>query len=164
MPGSSVLHYLPEFAQIHIHWVGDAIQPSHPLSSPSPLAFNLSHHQNVAPSASLFPVNIQCWFPIGLTSLISFQSNGLSRVFSSTTVWKHQFFGAQPSLGLTLTSIHDSWKNHSFNYKDLCRQSDVSLLFNTLSMFVISFLPRSKHLLISWLQSPSAVSFWSPRR
>ena len=46
-PGSPVLHYLPEFAQIHIHWVGDAIQPSHPLSSPSPPALNLSHHQGL---------------------------------------------------------------------------------------------------------------------
>ena len=48
-------------------------------------------------SASVLPINIQCWFPVGLTGLISLQFRGLSRVFSSTTVWKHQFFGAQPS-------------------------------------------------------------------
>ena len=53
--------------------------------------------------------------------------------------------------GPALTSIHDCWENHSFDY------TDMSLLFNILSMFVIAFLPRSKHLLISWLQSPSAV-------
>ena len=52
----------------------------------------------VSASASVLPMNIQDWFPLGLTSLFSFQSKGLSRVFSSTTIWKHQFFGAQPSL------------------------------------------------------------------
>ena len=56
----------------------------------------------------------------------------------------------------TLTSIHDYWKNHNFDYIDLCWQS-MSLLFNTLSRFVTAFLPRSKCLLISWLQSPPAV-------
>ena len=57
--------------------------------------------------------------------------------------------------GPTLTSIHDYWKNHNFDYTDLCWQSDISV-FNMLSRFVIGFFPRSKHLLISWLQSPSA--------
>ena len=66
--------------------------------------------------------------------------------------------------GPTLTSIHGWWKNHGFDYADLCQQSDVSVFFlffvfffNILSKFVIAFLPRSKCLLISWLQSPSAV-------
>ena len=58
--------------------------------------------------------------------------------------------------GLTLISVHEYWKNHSFDYTDLCQQSDV---FNTLSRFVITFLPRIKHLLISRLQSLSAVIF-----
>ena len=62
------------------------------------------------------------WFPLGWTGLISLYSKGLSRVFSSTTIWKYQFFGAQPSF----TSIPDYWKNHSFDYMDLCQQSDVS--------------------------------------
>ena len=110
-PGSSVLHHLPEFAQIYVHWVHDAIQPSHPLSPPSPPAFYLSQHQGllqwVGSSNQVADVLelqhqsfqwIQGWFPLGLTSLISLLSKGLSRVFSSTTVWKHQFFGAQPSL------------------------------------------------------------------
>ena len=58
--------------------------------------------------------------------------------------------------GLTLTSVHDHWKNHSFDYTELCRQSDV-YLFNTLSRFAVAFLLRSKRLFISWLQSPSSV-------
>ena len=76
-------------------------------------------------SASVLPRNIQDWFPLRLTSLISLLSKGLSRVFSSTTVQKHQFFGAQSSLCPILTSVHGYWKNHSFNYTDLCQQSDI---------------------------------------
>ena len=72
-------------------------------------------------SASVLPMNIQGWFPLGLTGLISLLFKGLSRVFSNTTVQKHQFFGAQLSYGPTLTSIHDYWKSHSFDYRDLCR-------------------------------------------
>ena len=75
-PGLPVHHQLPEFTQTHVHWVGDAIQPSHPLLSPSPP---------------------QDWSPLGWTGWISLQSKGLSRVFSNTTVQKHQFFGAQSS-------------------------------------------------------------------
>jgi len=66
-------------------------------------------------SASVLPMNIQGWFPLGLTGLISLQSKGFSRVSSNTTVQKHQFFGAQLSLYPTLTSIPDYWKNHSFD-------------------------------------------------
>ena len=67
----------------------------------------------VSASASVLPMNIQDWFPLGWTGWISLQSKGLSRVFSSTTVQKHQFFGAQ-LYSPTLTSIHEYWKNHSF--------------------------------------------------
>ena len=80
----------------------------------------------VLASTSILPMNIQNWFPLGLTGWISLQSKGLSRVFSSTTVQKHQFFGTQFSLCPTLTSIHDCWKNHSFDYMDLYWQSDSS--------------------------------------
>ena len=66
-------------------------------------------------SSSVLPMNIQDWFPLGWTGWISLQSKGLSRVFSNTTVQKHQFFGAQLLYGLTLTPIHDYWNNHSFN-------------------------------------------------
>ena len=66
-------------------------------------------------SASVLPMNIQDWFPLGLMGLISLQSKGLSRVFSNTTVQNHQFFGAQLFYSPTLTSIHDYWKNHSLD-------------------------------------------------
>ena len=126
MPGFPVLHHLLEVAQTHVHWVSDAIQPSHPLSSPSPPAFSLSQHQHlfqwvsslhqsigISASASVLPKNIQDWFPLGFTGLISLQSKGLSRVFSNT-VQKHQFFGAQASLWLDPHN-HDYQKNHSFD-------------------------------------------------
>ena len=88
---------LLEFAQIHVHWVNDAIQPSHPLTPPSSPAFNISQnqglfqwvsssHQVAKVSASVLPVNIQGRFSFELTSLISLLSKGLSRVFSSTTI------------------------------------------------------------------------------
>ena len=112
MAGFPVLHHLLEFAQIHVHWVSDAIQPSHPLSSPSP-AFKLSQLQGLfqwigsshhvpevgaSASASVIQMNDQAWFPLGLTDLISLLSKELSRVFSNNTVQKHQFFSAQSSL------------------------------------------------------------------
>ena len=86
--------------------------------------------------ASVLPMNTQDWFPLGWTGWISLQSKGLLKVFSNTTVQKHQFFGA---------------KNCTILGKVM------SLLFNMLFRFGIAFLPRSKHLLLSWLQSPSAV-------
>ena len=64
---------------------------------------------------SVLPVNIQDWFPLGLTGLISLLPKGLSRVFSSTIIGKHQFFSAQLFYGPTLTSVHDYSKNHSFD-------------------------------------------------
>ena len=85
------------------------------------------------------------------------QSKGLSRVFSNTTVQKHQFFCAQLFYSPTLTSIHDHWKHHSLDTRWTFVDKVMSLLFNMLSRLVITFLPRSKRLLISWLQSPSAV-------
>ena len=111
-PGLPVHHQLPEFTQTHVHRVCDAIQPSHPLSSPSPPAPNPSQHQSlfqwvnsshevakvleVSASASFLPKKSQDWSPLEWTGWISLQSKGLSRVFSNTTVQKHQFFGAQP--------------------------------------------------------------------
>ena len=80
----------------------------------------------------------------------SLQSKGFSRVFSNTTVQKHQFFGASFLYSPTLTSIHDYWKNHSLDWQTFVGKV-MSLFFNMLSRLVISFLPRSKHLLISWL-------------
>ena len=123
-PGFPVLHCLPESAQTHVHWVGDAIQPSHPLLPPSPLALSLSQHQGLFPMSWLFAsggqsigdlasaVSFQWIFRVDflwdwLTGLISLQSKELSRVFSSTAVWKHQFFSAQPSLWSNLPFM--SW-------------------------------------------------------
>ena len=114
MPVLPVHHQLPEFTQTHVLWVGDTIQPPHPIWSPSPPAFNLSQHQGlfkwvsslhqvakstgVSASSSVHSMNIQNWFPLGWTGWITLQSKGLSRVFSNTIVQKHQFFGAQFSL------------------------------------------------------------------
>ena len=102
--------------------------PSCPQSFPASGAFPISRlfisggqSIGVSASASDLPINIQGWFPFGLTGLISLLSNGLSRVFFSTTIWKHQFFSAQLSLWFN----SHIWKNHSFDYPDLCRQNDV---------------------------------------
>ena len=79
-------------------------------------------------SATVFPMNGQGLFPLGLTDLISLQSKGLSRVFSST--FKSISFSARHLLyGPTLTSIHDYWKNHNFDWTGLCQQSDVSAFY-----------------------------------
>ena len=99
-------------------------------------------------SASVLPLNIQDWFPLGLTSLLSLLSRGLSRVFSSTTVLKHQLFSAQAYLWSSLTSIHDYWENHGFDYMDLCWQSDVSAFsgkWYTLEMGVWGSLAYKSH-------------------
>ena len=111
--GFPVLHHLPEFAQTQVRWVSDAIQPSHPLLSSSPPAQSspasesfpmsrlfASEGQSIgtSASASVLPMNIQGWFPLRLTGLISLQSREFSKVFSSTAVRKHHLFHAQPSL------------------------------------------------------------------
>ena len=161
MPGFLVLYYLLEFAQTYLHRGDDAIWTSPPMSSPSPPALSLSQNESfpmswlftsgdqsigASASASVLPVNIQGWFPLGLTGLISLVSKGLSRVFSSTTVGKHQFFSVQPSL----------WSN-SHSHRWLLKKTSLWLygplsakwclwFFNTLSRFVIAYHPRSKHL------------------
>ena len=86
---------------------------SFPASGSFPMSqFFTSAGQSIGASASVLSMNIQDWFPLGLTGLILL-SKGLSRVFSSTVVQKHQFFG--PLYGSTLTTIHDYWKYHSFD-------------------------------------------------
>ena len=141
MPGLPLHHWLPELVQTHVHRVGDASQPSHPLLPPSP-AFNLSQHQGLFQwvssshqvakvlefelhSASVLPMNIQDWFPLGWTGLISLQSKGLSRVFSNTTVQKHS-----SALSFLYSPLsHDYWKKHS-----LTRQT---FLDKVMSLFLI---------------------------
>ena len=90
---------------------------SFPASGSFPMSQFSSGGQStgVSASASVLPMNIQDWFPLGLTCWISLHSKGLSRVFSNTTVQKHQFFCTAPFLySPTLTSIHDYWKPHSY--------------------------------------------------
>ena len=121
MPGLPVHHQLLKFTQTHVHWVGDAIQPSshyHPTISSSLVPFSsrlqsfpasgsfqmsqlfTSGGQSigVSASASVLPMNIQDWFPLGWTGWISLLSKGLSRIFSNITIQKHKFFGTQLSL------------------------------------------------------------------
>ena len=113
MPGFPVLHYLPESAQTHVYWVVmssnhlilycplfllPSIFPSiRVFSNKSVLHIRWQEYWSSA-SASVLPMNIEGWFPLGLTGSISLQPKGLSRVISSTTLRKHQFFGAQPFL------------------------------------------------------------------
>ena len=112
MPGLPFHHQLPEFTQTHVHRVGEAIHPSHPLASPfppAPIPSSIRVFSNestlrmrgpsigVSASASVLPMNTQDWSPLGWSGWISLHSKGLSRVFSSTTVEKRQFFGTQLS-------------------------------------------------------------------
>ena len=112
--GSPALQYLLEFAEFHAHWVDDTISFSAiPISScaqsfPASGSFPMSQlitsgGRSIRALASVLPMNIQDWFPLGLTGLFSMQSKGLLRVFSSTAVWRHQFFSAQPFL---LSNFH----------------------------------------------------------
>ena len=121
-----------DFTQTYAHRVGDAIQPSHPLSSPSPPPPNPSQHQGLFKWVSSshqvakvleFQLQHQSFqwtpriesSPLGWTGWISLQSKGLSRVFANTTVQKHQFFGAQLSLWSSSHIHTDHWKNHSLD-------------------------------------------------
>ena len=135
-PGFPV-HHLPD-AQTHVHWISGAIQPSRPLSSPSPPALNLSQHQSNFPmswlfasggqntvasaSASVLSMTIQGWFPLGLTGLIPLDVQGTLKSLlqhhnlKASSLWCSTFFMVQ------LLHIHDYWKNHSFDYMDLHRQ------------------------------------------
>ena len=138
-PGLPVHHKLPEFTQTHVHWVGDAIQPSHPLSSPSPPAPNLSQHQGLFQCvnsshevAKVLEFQLQHqsfqWTP--RTYLLQ---NGLlgspcsPRDFQEPSPTPQFNFSALSFLhSPTLISIHDHWKNHSLDQIDLCWQSNVS--------------------------------------
>ena len=147
-PGFPVRHQLLELSQAHVHRVGDAIQPSHPLSPPSSPAFNLSQHQclfqwvssslqvaisiGVSASVSVLPMNIQDWFPLGLTGFVSLQSKGLSRVFSDTTIWNSLMLSLLH--GPTLISIHDYWKDHSFDCMDICWESGLCFLIHCVGL------------------------------
>ena len=118
----------------------------------------------VSASTSVLPMNTQNWSPLGWTGGISLQSKGLSRVFPNITVQKHQFFFLVLSFLYTAThtSIHDFRKTTALTRWTFIGKA-MSSIFNMLSRLDIAFLPRSKHLLISWLQSPSAVILEPPK-
>ena len=172
MPGLPVHHQLPEFTQTHVHWVSDAIQPSHPLSSPSPPALNPSQHEGLFqwvnsshevakvlefqlqhhslqsnPRADLLQnglVGSPC-SPRTLKSLLQHHSSKASILRRSaffTVQLSHPYMTTGKTIALTRQTLVGKV---------------ISLLLNMLSRLVITFLPRSKRLLISWLQSPSAV-------
>ena len=153
-----------EFAQTHVHWVDDAIQSSHPLSPPSPPVLNLSKHQglflgSLCQVAIVLEIQLQhqsfqwifriVWLAWPPCSPRDSQESSLAPQFKSINSSALRLL-----YGPTLTFVHDYRKNHSFDYTDLCWQNDVSAFLNMLSRFFIAFLPRSKHLLISWLQLP----------
>ena len=177
MPGLPVHHQLLEFTQTHVHWLGDAIQPSHPVipfsfclqSFPASGSFWMSQffasggqRIGVSASTSVLPMNTQDWSPLWWTGWISLQSKRLSRVFSNTIVQKHQLFGTQLSLWSNSHLYMTSGKTIALT-RWIFVGKVMSLLFNMLSRLVITFLPRSKCLLISWLQSPSEVILEPPK-
>ena len=144
-PGYSVLHYLLELAQIHVHRVSDFIQLPHSLSSPSPLAFNPSQHQsfpmswlfasrgqNIGASASVLPWIFKVDFPYDWLVWSPFCTRGLSRVFSSTTIQKHQFFSSQPSLGFNSHICTGLLEKTIASTIQIFVSKVMSLLFNTL--------------------------------
>ena len=131
MPGIPVLHRLLKIVQIHVHWVGDAIWPSHPLSSPSPPAFNLSQHQGLfhwvsslhqvgSSSVSISPFNEYSGlisFRIGWFDLLAVQGtlkSLLQHHSSKALILQPEaiFYGPTPQ------SVHDYWKDHNFNYRN----------------------------------------------
>ena len=177
MPGFPVHHQRLELTPTHVHWVGDAIQSSHPPLSPSPPAFSHSQHQGlfkwVSSSQQVakvleFQLQQQSFQRTPRTDLLY---NGL--VGSPCSPRDSQESSPTPQIkstnssvlnflySPTLTSIHDYWKNRSLDRQTFVGKV-MSLLFNMLSRLVITFLPRSKCLLISWLQPPSAVILEPP--
>ena len=155
----SIESVMPSNHLIHCHPLSSYLQ-SFPASGPfqmSQLFTSGGQSIGVSASVSVLPMNTQGWFPLELPSLMSFQSKGLSRVFSNTTVQKHQFFGGSAFFIVQLSHPYMTTGKTIALTKQIIFDKVMSLLFNMLSRLVIAFLPRSKHLLISWLQSPSAV-------
>ena len=176
-PGFPVHHQLLELAHTHVHWVSDAIQPWHPLSSPSPPAFNLSQHQGLLQGVSSS-------HQVAKVLELQLQHQSFQWIFRTDFFydWLH-LLAVQGTLK-SLLQHHRSkasilWCSACFMVQlshpsmttgktiALTRQTFVgkvmSLLCNMLSRLVIAFLPRSEHLLISWLQSPSAVILEPPK-
>ena len=170
MPGLPVHHQLPEFTQTHVHQVSDAIQTSHPLSSPFSPAPNLSQHQGLfqwvssshevakvlefQPQHQSFQRTSRISFRMDWLDLLAVQGtlrSLLQHHSSKMSILRHSaFFTVQLSHPYMTTGKTIALIRQTFAGKVMC------LLFNMLSRLVITSLPRSKRLLISWLQSPSA--------
>ena len=177
MPGLHVHHQVPEFTQTHVHWVGDAIQQSHSLSTPSPTfnRFSIRVFSNESVLHIRWPKYWSFSFSISpsneYSGLISFRMDWLDLLAVQGTLrslpqhhsskasilWHSAFFIVQLSHPYLTTGKTIALTRQTYLGKVM------SLLFNMLSRFVIDFLPRSKCLLISWLQSPSAV-IMEPRK
>ena len=168
----------PRVTQIHVHWVGDAIQPSHPLLSPSPPAFNLSQHQGLCNELALCNRWPKYWnFSLSISpsneysALISFRIDWLDLLAvqgtlknllqhhssNASILWCSAFFMVQLSYPYMTPGKNIALTRWTFVGKVM------SLLFNMLSRLVITSLPRSKRLLISWLQPPSAMILEPPK-
>ena len=178
MPGFPIFHYLPQFAQIHAHWVSDAIQPSHPLSLPFLLlsifpsirvfsnestghirwpkygSFRFSINTSNEYSR-LISIRIDWFDPLAVQGTL--KSLFQHHILKASILWHSAFFMIQLSGPYMTTGKTTSLTTWTFVGKVM------SLLFNKLSMFLIAFLPRSKRLSISWLYSLSQW-FWSPRK
>ena len=176
-PGLPVHHQLLEFTQTHVHRVSDAIQSSHPLSSPSPPAPNPSQHQGLSNESALrirWPKNWSFSFnislskehqrsPLGWTGWISLQSKGLSRVFSNITVQKHQFFGAQ--LSSQSSSHWIIWNAKSGGGKVICITSPTKTHFSVIqSLFLVVGGAEPLHVCSMWnLRYPVTDQTHAPR-
>ena len=171
-PGLPVPHHLPEFPQVHVHCIGDAVQPSHPLTPSSPAALNLSQHQGLFQwvccshqMTKILELQLQhqsfheysglIFLMIDWSDLLAvqgtFQESSPAPHFKSIILWRSASFMVQLSQLYATTGTTVALTIQTFVGRVM------SLLFNTLPRFVIAFLPRSNRLLISWLQSPSAV-------
>ena len=179
MPGLPVHHQLLEFTQTHVHRVGDSIQPSHPLSYPSPPALNLSQHQGLFKWVSsshqvtkVLEFQLQHHPSNEHPGLISFRMDWLDllavqgalksllqhHTSEASILPRSAFFIVQLSPPYTTSGKIIVLTRRTFVDKVM------SLLFSMLSRLVITFIPRSKSLLISWLQSPSAVILEPPQK
>ena len=176
--GLPVHHQLPEFTQIHVHWVGDAIPPSHPLLSPSPPTFNLSQNQVLSNESALrirWPKDWSFSFKISpsneYSGLISFRMDWLDLLAVQGTLKSLLQHHSSKASILRCSAFFTVQLSHPYMTTGktlaLTRRTFVgkvmSLLLNMLSRLVVTFPPRSKRLLISWLQAPSAVILEPPK-
>ena len=177
-PGFPVLHYLPEFAQTHVHRVGDAIQPSHALSSPSP-AFSLSQNQSfpvsqfftpvgqsigASTSAPVLPMNIQGWFLLGWTGWISLWSKGLSRIFSKNkqkkNLLQHHSLKASIFQCSAFFMVHLSpWLLEKDSQKNSCQTWTLFMWLNLLHLST-EFCGLSLFLMVQESGNSSATAIW----